>query len=51
MAENKLSQFEGDWTVQETEKFRDEDEATKSKFEAVSGLERSRVAVRNTLIK
>ena len=50
VAESKLSQFDSDWTVQETEKLPDEDEVTKSKYEAVSGL-RSRVAVCNTLIK
>ena len=40
-----------DWTVQETEKFRDGGEANESKYEAENGLERSLVAVCNTLIK
>ena len=46
----KLSQSEIDWTVQETEKFRNEDEANESKYEAENGLEKSRVAVCKTLI-
>ena len=35
--------------VQETEKFRDEDEANESKYESEIGMERSRVTVCNTL--
>ena len=35
--------------VQETEKYRDEDEANESKYKAENGLEKSRVTVCNTL--
>ena len=35
--------------VQETEKYRDEDEANESKYEAENGLERFRVTLCNTL--
>ena len=41
----KRSPSEIDWEVQETEKFRNEDEANESKYEAENGLERSRVVV------
>ena len=36
VVESELSQFESGWTVQETEKLQDEDEAIKSKYEAVN---------------
>ena len=35
--------------MQETEKYRDEDEANESKYEAENGLERFRITVCNTL--
>ena len=45
----KLSQSEIDRMVQETEKYRDEDDANESKYEAEKGLETLRVTVCNTL--
>ena len=44
-----MSQSENDQTVQGTEKYRDDDEANESKYEAENGLERFRVTVCNTL--
>merc|ERR1711916_312476 len=45
----RLSQSEIDRMVQEAEKYRDEDEANKSKIEAKNGLENYCFTMRNTL--
>ena len=47
----KLSQSETERMVQETEKYRDEDEANESKYEAENGLDKFRVIVCNTRLR